>query len=112
MPSSKSVFVDGLTRGRISSSDINSRFDFLLNTPFYNEFETIVFGCQSYLKKYVRDYSKKIEAAYKVKRTTFTDTRNIKELYVGNSKKIIITHQLSGSRTWSNDEFNQLANMI
>lgn len=112
VPSSKSVFVDGLTRGRISKSDIDPRFDFLLSTPFYNEFETIIFGCQSYLKKYVPNYSKRIEAAYRVKRTNFAGTRNIIEMYVGQSKKVIITHQLSGSRTWSNDELNQLATIV
>lgn len=112
VPSSKSIFVDGLTRGRISKSDIDNRFELLTNSLFYNEFETIVFGCHSYLNKYVENYSHKIEVAYNVRKTNFSKTRNILELYTGHNKNVIITHQLSGSRTWSNDELNQLASMF
>lgn len=113
VPSSKSIFIDGLTRGRISIPDIERRFHFLTHNGFYTDFKSIVFGCRSYLKQHIDQYEAKIEKAYNVKKDQFfTPTRNIKEVYVGENKRIFVTNQMSGANAWSKNEFELLGSMI
>lgn len=105
-PSKRST---SMTKEKVAS--ITSRFDEIINDPFYRDFDTIIFACATYLGT-IDDYSKKLCDQYKVNKIEmFNNTCNIKECYLGD-KKIIITSQISDLARWCDKELQQIASMI
>lgn len=110
VPASKSAHV------KKNYEAVSDRFNYLLSTSFYQDFQTIIFSCATYLKTCIPDYQSKIKEAYGVTNTPishYPNIRNIKQVFTNESgKKIIVTNQLSGSCFWRTSELKLLASLI
>lgn len=92
----------------VNPTTIADKINDITSLPFFRKFGKIVFACHTYIQN---DLSL-LMTDYGVTLREKQISTNIRYIYEGNNKKIIVCNNLSGAAGWSNIELNRLANEL